>query len=411
MTIILVEHRTPDPALDGMIAGELAGLHAGTLVHTVSGGGGLDRFDSVQHVLRDGALAPNGLVWFERRTGLPVGLAVDRGAVAVLPDPVVVVAVNPAVAAQREAAERIAVTAARLGRAVERVQVTDDGPGFRLEGGDGPAHWVRDRYGRPSAAPSSARPAGDTAVRILVIGDERLQREVYPANLAALGDAADALSVAVAVRFADPRYHADDALAAAVEDADGVLLPGGSDMEQVAGQVAAARMALRRDVPAVGLCLGMQSMCTAAAQVLAGLDGANLAEADPAAPIKTFVRLTDVHGRPEFRLGARRMRVVAGTRLADLAGPGPLEVRCNHRFVLDPALHDRLFAAGLVASGWHADRDLVDAIELPGHRFYMGQQGHPELSSRPGAPAPLIAGFLAAAAGITGLRATAGVAP
>jgi CTP synthase len=155
----------------------------------------------------------------------------------------------------------------------------------------------------------------------------------------------------------------------------------------------------------------MQAMCTAVAQVLAGLAQANLAEADPAAPIKTFVRLTDGQGRPEFRLGARPMRVVAGTRLADLAGPGPMEVRCNHRFVLDPSLHDRLFAAGLVASGWHADRDLVDAIELPGHRFYMGQQGHPELSSRPGAPAPLITGFLAAAARIAVPGAAGRVGP
>jgi CTP synthase len=290
------------------------------------------------------------------------------------------------------------------------VRVTGDGPGFRVEGGDGSDRWFRDALGRPSPTPTGA-PSTHEAVRILVVGDERLQREVYPANLAALGDAADALTVTVDVRFADPRYSTDDGLAAAVENADGVLLPGGSDMEQVAGQVTAARIALRHDVPVVGLCLGMQAMCTAVAQVLAGLAQANLAEADPAAPIKTFVRLTDGQGRPEFRLGARPMRVVAGTRLADLAGPGPMEVRCNHRFVLDPSLHDRLFAAGLVASGWHADRDLVDAIELPGHRFYMGQQGHPELSSRPGAPAPLITGFLAAAARIAVPGAAGRVGP
>jgi CTP synthase len=398
MTILLVEHATPVPAVDGLAAAEVAARVGGIVVHTVAGGAGLGRFDCAQHVLRSGALAPNGLLWAERATGRPVGEAVDRGAVASLPDDVVVVPVNPAVPAQVEAAERIRAKAARIGRAVEDIRVEDVDGGWRVGAGKDGAPLRLDAFGRPVADGATPVAAGAAPV-VLVVADERLQRDVYPANLAALGDAAEALGIAVEVRFADPRRTSATDLAGLIGRADGVVLPGGSDMEQVAGQIEAARAALRADVPTLGLCLGMQSMCTAVAQDLAGLTGANLAEADPSAPIKTFVRLNDPSGRPEFRLGGRTTRVSPGSLFAGIVDAPEIEVRYNHRFVLDPALHDRLMAAGLRVGGWHIDRDLVDAVELPGHRFFVGMQGHPELTSRREAPAPVVKAFLAAAAG------------
>jgi CTP synthase len=143
----------------------------------------------------------------------------------------------------------------------------------------------------------------------------------------------------------------------------------------------------------------MQTMSTAVAQEIARINDANLAEADPAAATKTFVRLRDERDRPDFRLGVRHSRVVAGTRLAALVGgAGDIAVHYNHRFVLEPALHERLAAAGLRICGLQAERDLADAIEVPGLRFYLALQGHPELASRRGAPHPVIAGFLASAA-------------
>lgn len=398
MTVLLVEHATEAPALDGMIAGLIAAERGGDLVHTVTGGAGLGRFDGVQHVVAAGALAPNGLLWFERASGRDVGEAVDRGAVAGLGAALVVVAINPLVAAHREAAERIEATALRFGRRVERMVVSETDGRFTMVG-ERSQTFVQDGYGRPVEA--SAAPVSKADATILMVADERLQREVYPANLAAIGDAADRLGITVAVRFADPRFVSPETLADAVRTADGVLLPGGSDMEQVAGQILAARIGLKQDRPTLGLCLGLQTMATAVAQEIAGLSGANLAEADPGAPIKTFVRLTDETGRPLFRVGLQEGRLTPGSDIARLWGNEPFKIRCNHRFVLNPALHEALFSAGLRAGALHQDRDLVDAIELPGHRFFMGAQGHPELTSAPDRPSPLITAFLAAAANRT----------
>lgn len=403
MTILLVAHATLLPALDGMIAGEMAAEHGARFTTLVTGGAGLSRFDCVQHPLAHGELAPNGILWAERASGIAVEAPVDRGAVARLDAETVLVPINPAIRAQEDAAARIEATAEAAGRPVERYDVEEQDGIFvvrRRGNADPVATWRLDRFGRPVRASDSPPAADDAPLRILVIGDESLQREVYPANVAALGDAADALGLDVSLRFIDPREPQERPWEKILAEVDGVLLPGGSDMEQVRGQIEIARAAMRTDVPTLGLCLGMQTMATAVAQERGGFNDANLAEADPAAQTKTFVRLHDEHGRPEFRVGARRCRVVPGSSLAKwLDGAADIEVRCNHRFVLDSALHDGLVAAGLRISGLQAERDIADAIEVPDLRFFLGMQGHPELSSRRDRPHPLIAGFLAVAAG------------
>ena len=404
MTIILVVHETPLPALDGMIAGEIAAERGARFVTLVTGGGGHARFDCVLHVLAHGELAPNGVLWAERASDRAVASPVDRGAVARLADEIVVVPINPHLAAHAEAMARISATVAAAGRALEihNVIEVDGHYEVRLEGTQTPhAIWRLDRYGRPVRLDeNTAEPASLRELRIVMVGDEACMREVYPANLAALGDAADALGLSLILTFVDPRAVPPPVWEQALNEADGLVLPGGSDMEQVRGQTEAARIAIRRDLPTVGLCLGMQTMATAVAQEICGFNDANLAEADPSAQTKTFVRLHDEHGRPEFRVGLQPCRVVPGSQLAALiAGATSIDIHYNHRFVLDAALEKRLSQAGLSVSGWQAERDLADAIEVPALRFFIGMQGHPELSSRRDRPHPLITGFLTAASG------------
>ncbi|MFT0860541.1 glutamine amidotransferase-related protein [Ancylobacter sp. G4_0304] len=403
MTIVLVVHDTPLPALDGMVAGELAAERGARFTTLVTGGGGHARFDCHIHVLAHGELAPNGVFWAERASDAPVAAPVDRGAVVRLDDACVVVPINPHLPIQAEAGRRIAATALAAGRTVETLTVVEKDGVFEVRGEGSDAvlgAWQLDAFGRPFRLGVAPAPASGRVLTIVVVGDEALMREVYPANIAALGDAAETLGLNLALRFVDPRDEPAPVWERALADADGLLLPGGSDMEQVRGQTEAARLAIRRDLPTVGLCLGMQTMATAVAQEICGFNDANLAEADPSAQTKTFVRLHDIHGRPMHRLGIEPCRIEPGTRLAALVdGAATLDVHYNHRFVLEPELQRRLSETGLSVAGWQAERDLADAIEVPGLRFFIGMQGHPELASRRGRPHPLIAGFLKAAAG------------
>ena len=402
MTLILVTHETEIPALDGMIAGQIAAERGAPLVTLVTGGAGLGRFDCTLHVLSHGELAANGLFWAEWASGRFVEPAIQAAAVARHPAPLVVVSINPAIAAQKQAADRIVVHAEAAGRAVEHFRVEEDDDTFHVYAQDGDQHvasWMRDDFGRPCPAGTNRPASTREAVRILVVGDEALLRDTYPANLAALGDAADALGLDVALSFVDPREPDHASFDSLLSSIDGLVLPGGSDMEQVPGQIEAARASIRHDMPTVGLCLGMQTMATAVARELGGHNDANMAEADPDAQTKTFVRLHDQAGQPEFRVGLRRARVVSGTRLSEVfGGAESVDIHCNHRYVLDPKLHGPLARAGLAVSGLQEGRDLADAIEVPSLRFFVGMQGHPELLTRRDKPHPLIVAFLREAA-------------
>ena len=399
MTILLVMHGTALPAVDGLIAAELARQRDAEVVPLFVGGAGLGRYDCEQHVLAHGELGPNGLLWAERATGRFVPSAMQAAAIPRLEARTIVVPVNPAVEAQRRMADRVRDAATALGRPVETFGVEEGGGVFELRRQDCPetvGRWRRDRFGRAESETPRTITDDRLRARILLVGDEDLLRDTYPANIAALGDVADVLDLNVELVFLDPRDLSGPFLDGRLSEIGGIVLPGGSDMGQVEGQIEIARAAMRRDVPTLGLCLGMQTMATAAARERAGFNDANLSEADPDAQTKTFVRLRDEDDRLVFRVGLGRCRIVPGTRLGEVYEGSPEAfVHCNHRFVLDPALHGPLERAGLRIGAFQAERDVADAIEMPSLRFFVGMQGHPELLSRPDRPHPLFRAFLA----------------
>lgn len=414
MALILVEHRTAAPALYGALAAVVAAERGAGLAHLPA------RFDvglhpdAVQHVAASGVLVPSGLLWFERLTGRDVGGAATVE--AVLRDATrahVVVPLHPAVMpdglaeALRDAAEAAGVT-------VERLAVVSDGSRFALRRVDAegprdlPGRWIRDGFGRFVSSTSEARTIDDPGppLRVGLIGAERQHRDVYPGAIAALGDAADAAGLAIDVMFIDPRGVRASEVPALLAGVDGVLLPGGSDMADVSGQVLMARGALDGAVPAVGLCLGMQTMTTAIAQKALGDTGVDLAEADPDAPLHSFVALAETPGLPPHRLGEHPTAAVAGTDYGDLPGT-PSRERFNHRYRVNPLLEPVLVTAGMRISARDGTGTIIDAIEVGAHPFFIGLQGHPELRSHPRSPHPVLSAFVQAIRRTVGLAAPA----
>ena len=73
--------------------------------------------------------------------------------------------------------------------------------------------------------------------------------------------------------------------------------------------------------------------------------------------------------------------------------------RHRHRYEVNPKFVDELENKGLVFSGYHLREDgtkLMEFIELPKHKFFIGTQAHPEFKSRLGNPSPLFYGFVRA---------------
>jgi CTP synthase len=402
MAIILVKHDTPEPALFGAMAGVVAMACRAELAHFAAVFDG-HQMDAIQHVAAVGALVPSGLIWVERLAKANVGreeVASEMVQRAQSRD--LVVPCHRSVAADVQEFVCLADRAADARVTLEHVDIVDDGCGFLIRSRDPalietPARWERDRFGRLGAAKSPGAPTSREPSRphIALVGTETDHREVYPAVLAALGDASDVEGVAPDIIFVPPvglrRQDVDNVLA----EVDGVVLPGGSDMANVPGQILMSHGVLRSRTPTIGLCLGMQTMTTAVAQKALGSSRANLAEADPSAPIKTFVQLSADGSLPAHRLGERTITIAAGSRLGYLLGAKSI-IRCNHRFRLNPDLEPILERSGLHITAHDSSRRIAEAIELADHPFYVGIQGHPELSSRFDAPHPVIRAFLQA---------------
>ena len=190
----------------------------------------------------------------------------------------------------------------------------------------------------------------------------------------------------------------------------GVLVPGGFGARGTEGKIRAIQFARERKVPFFGICLGMQMAVVEAARNLAKLQGAGSREfGEVADPVVLFLEEWMAQGgRREvrnlqsdlggtMRRGAYAATVQPDSQIANIYGATQIVERHRHRYEVNPAYEDRLAAAGVTFSGKAVDSALPETLEIKGHPWFIGVQYHPELKSRPLAPHPLFASYIAAA--------------
>ncbi len=184
--------------------------------------------------------------------------------------------------------------------------------------------------------------------------------------------------------------------------ADGVIVPGGFGYRGIEGKIEAIQYARERQIPYLGVCLGMQCAVIEFARSVCGMEGANSWEFDEETSFPVIDLLPEQKAVEDMggtmRLGAQRVELVPGTRAAEAYGGDETFERHRHRFEVNNALRPRLETAGLVVSGTHDDGRLVEIVELRDHPFFVASQFHPEFKSRPTRPAPLFREFVGAAA-------------
>jgi CTP synthase len=252
-------------------------------------------------------------------------------------------------------------------------------------------------------------PDGD--VRIAVVGKYTVLKDAYKSLIEALIHGGLANNVQVHIDWVESEAfeNEDGAAAARLEGIHGILVPGGFGERGAEGKIRAVQFARERSVPYFGICFGMQMAVIEAARNVAGIKGASSSEFGPAAEpvvglMTEWVRGNRLETRDAgddlggtMRLGAYEAVLVADSKVCEIYGSTSISERHRHRYEVNIGYREAIEGAGLKFTGLSPDGVLPEIVERVDHPWFVGVQFHPELKSRPFAPHPLFASFVAAA--------------
>ena len=191
---------------------------------------------------------------------------------------------------------------------------------------------------------------------------------------------------------------------------DAILVPGGFGERGIEGKIQSARLARERNMPYLGICLGLQVAVIEFARNVVGLSDAHSTEFDPNTTHPVIALITEwldtagqVEARDEqsdkggtMRLGSQECHLQAGTLAHLVYGSDVILERHRHRYEFNNNYLRELEQSSMVFSGKSVD-DLVEMIELPDRNWFLACQFHPEFSSTPRDGHPLFSGFIKAA--------------
>ena len=251
-------------------------------------------------------------------------------------------------------------------------------------------------------------------VKVAIVGKYTQLEDAYKSIAEALTHGGMANRVQVKTEWIDAEIFERDDPAPYLEGFDAILVPGGFGERGTEGKIRAAQFARERNVPYLGICLGMQMAVIEAARNVAGLADAGSEEFDHEAGKRRFTPVVyhlkewvqgshKVERRPDddkggtMRLGAYRAVLAEDSKVAKIYGTTEIEERHRHRYEVDNKYREKLEKCGLIFSGMSPDGRLPEIVEWKDHPWFIGVQFHPELKSKPFAPHPLFADFIRAA--------------
>ncbi|MBR1546336.1 MAG: CTP synthase [Prevotella sp.] len=181
----------------------------------------------------------------------------------------------------------------------------------------------------------------------------------------------------------------------------GIIICPGFGQRGIEGKIIAAEYTRTHDIPTFGICLGMQMMVIEFARHVLGYADANSCEMNPQTthPVIDLMEeqktITQMGGT--MRLGAYDCELVAGSKTAEAYGDKPLiKERHRHRYEFNNQFAEEYEQKGMRLVGINPTARLVEIVEIPTLRWYIGTQFHPEYSSTVLHPHPLFMSFVKA---------------
>ncbi|CAD7288077.1 CTP synthase [Campylobacter majalis] len=248
-------------------------------------------------------------------------------------------------------------------------------------------------------------PTGETTIAF--VGKYIDLKESYKSLTESIIHAGANLDTRVNLKWVDSEKVDSENVDEILKDVDGVLVAGGFGERGIEGKIMAIKYARENNVPYLGICLGMQLALIEFARNVLKLPNANSVEFEPNCenPIIYLIdSFIDAHGEKQIRthksplggtmrLGAYECELKPKSLLAGVYGGAKTATeRHRHRFEANPKYKSDYEKSGLVISG--TSSNLIEAIELKEHKFFLGVQFHPEFTSRLTKPNPTILGFI-----------------
>jgi len=251
----------------------------------------------------------------------------------------------------------------------------------------------------------------DGEVTIAVVGKYTVLKDAYKSLIEALAHGGLANRVKVKLDWVESETfeNEDGAAASRLEGVHGILVPGGFGERGAEGKILAAEFARERNVPYFGICFGMQMAVIEALRNCAGVSNASSTEFGPTEEpaVGLMTEWTQGNQRVQrkegddlggtMRLGAYEAALTPGSKVAEIYGSASISERHRHRYEVNINYREAFEGAGLKMTGASPDGVLPEIVERLDHPWFIGVQFHPELKSRPFAPHPLFASFIAAA--------------
>jgi CTP synthase len=204
----------------------------------------------------------------------------------------------------------------------------------------------------------------------------------------------------VNLRYIHSEELTEENLLDKVSDLDGIVVAPGFGSRGIEGKILAVKYARENNIPFFGICLGMQCAVIEFARDVLGLSGAHSTEINPKSkhPVIDLMeeqkRIIDKGGT--MRLGGYKCTITPNSLAAKAYNAEEIVERHRHRYEFNNRYLDEFIAAGMIATGINPDSGLVEIVEIPSHRWFVGVQFHPEYSSTVVNPHPLFVDFVRA---------------
>ena len=234
-------------------------------------------------------------------------------------------------------------------------------------------------------------------VHVGLVGKYDLQ-DAYKSIRESLSQAGTYNDHKTVITFINSEKLTEENVAEKLQGMDGIMICPGFGQRGTEGKIVAAHYTRTHDIPTFGICLGMQMIVVEFARNVLGYEDANSRELDEKTEhnvidiMEDQKNITDLGGT--MRLGAYECVLKQGSRAFEIYKKEHIQERHRHRYEFNNSFEQEYERAGMKCVGRNPESDLVEIVEIPGLKWYIGTQFHPEYSSTVLNPHPLFLDFV-----------------